>query len=103
MMAEMTGGNLENDNVNDQLLQLLTRKYQVLYVDYPRGVGRTTGPLPGDLLPETAAKDYDAVAEAAGVENSSPWDSPGAVLWEFRLHCIRSGVQVSPLGVGPCC
>ena len=91
LMAKMTEGNLENDTVNDQLLQRLSRKYQVLYVDYPRGVGRTTGPLPGDLLPETAAKDYDAVAEAAGIEKfvALGFSWGGALGVQVALHSER--------------
>ena len=53
-------------DVNRELIETLTATYQVLHVDYPRGTGRSTGPLPGDLKPETVAKDYVAVADAAG-------------------------------------
>ena len=55
-------------DVRRQLLETLTEKYQVLYVDYPRGTGQSTGPLPGDIDPDTVAGDYVAVADAAGVD-----------------------------------
>ena len=55
-------------DVRRQLLETLTEKYQVLYVDYPRGTGQSTGPLPGDINPDTVAEDYVAVADAAGID-----------------------------------
>lgn len=55
-------------DINRELVETLTATYQVLHVDYPRGTGRSTGPLPEDLKPETVAKDYVAVADAAGID-----------------------------------
>ena len=34
-------------DVHRELIEALTAKYQVLHVDYPRGTGESTGPLPG--------------------------------------------------------
>ena len=51
-----------------QIISMLTSRYQVLHVDYPRGTGVSTGLMPGDLIPETVAKDYVAVAEDTSLE-----------------------------------
>ena len=67
IMQEL-GARASGTGVHRELIEALTAKYQVLYVDYPRGTGASTGPLPGDLTPETVAKDYVAVADAAGVD-----------------------------------
>ena len=67
IMQEL-GSTSSSTEISRQLLELLTTKYQVLHVDYPRGTGRSTGPLPEDIKPETVAKDYVAVADAAGVD-----------------------------------
>ncbi|MDP6810335.1 MAG: alpha/beta fold hydrolase [Pseudomonadales bacterium] len=70
IMAEMgaSGDEFSDSDPIKQLISKLTSRYQVLHVDYPRGTGGSTGPLPGDLTPETVAKDYVAVADAAGVD-----------------------------------
>lgn len=67
IMREL-GATGRDTEVNRELIEVLTAKYQVLHVDYPRGTGDSTGPLPGDLKPETVAQDYVAVADAAGVD-----------------------------------
>ena len=67
IMQELGSTNSSTD-VSRQLLESLTEKYQVLHVDYPRGTGQSTGPLPGDIDPETVAEDYVAVADAAGID-----------------------------------
>ena len=67
IMREL-GSTSSSIEVGRQLLETLTAKYQVLHVDYPRGTGQSTGPLPGDLKPETVATDYVAVADAAGID-----------------------------------
>lgn len=66
----MNENGLESEGTSEVIVLIaeLIKKYRVLHVDYPRGTGRTTGPLPADLLPETVAKDYETVAEAAGVD-----------------------------------
>jgi len=66
LLSEISGARVVQDH--SAMLSRLTEKYRVLYVDYPRGIGGTTGPLPDDLLPETAAKDYEVVADAAGID-----------------------------------
>ena len=67
IMVEMGADSYSGERIN-QLISALTDQYQVLHVDYPRGTGESTGPLPDDLTPETVAKDYVAVADAAGVD-----------------------------------
>ena len=67
IMQEL-GSASRGTDVRRQLLETLTEKYQVLYVDYPRGTGQSTGPLPGDIDPDTVAEDYVAVADAAGID-----------------------------------
>ncbi len=46
IMREL-GSTSSSIEVGRQLLETLTAKYQVLHVDYPRGTGQSTGPLPG--------------------------------------------------------
>ncbi len=67
IMAEL-GAPTDDSGVNERLVETLASKYRVLHVDYPRGTGNSTGPLPGDLKPDTVARDYVAVADAAGVD-----------------------------------
>ena len=67
-IMEDMGAGRAGEGVSQQIIEMLTPKYRVLYVDYPRGTGASTGPLPGDLTPDTVAQDYVAVADAAGVD-----------------------------------
>ena len=67
IMEEMGAGRA-GEGAGPQIISMLSSRYRVLYVDYPRGTGASTGPLPGDLTPDTVAKDYVAIADAAGVD-----------------------------------
>jgi pimeloyl-ACP methyl ester carboxylesterase len=55
-----------NSNV-DRIVNRLAARSRVAVFDYPRGLGRTTGPYPGDLTVSTVIDDYLAVADAAGI------------------------------------
>ena len=71
MMGEMAG---DMSNVaaqvelNHAFVEQFTDRYRVVFMDYPRGLAPTEGPLEGDLTPDTAASDYLTIADAAGVE-----------------------------------
>ncbi len=67
IMREL-GATSSSTEINAELIETLTARYQVLHVDYPRGTGDSSGPLPGDLEPDRVAKDYVAVADAAGID-----------------------------------
>jgi len=67
VMEEM-GAERDGDKATEALVDALSQRYQVLHVDYPRGTGDSTGPLPDDLKAATVAGDYVAVADAAGVD-----------------------------------
>ncbi|HET9894431.1 MAG TPA: alpha/beta fold hydrolase [Streptosporangiaceae bacterium] len=51
----------------DELVITLAAHARVAIFDYPRGIGDTTGPRPGDLTVATVVDDYLAVADAAGL------------------------------------
>lgn len=67
IMEEMGAGRF-GEQAGQEIIAQLTTRYRVLLVDYPRGTGASSGPLPDDLTPETVASDYVAVADAAGVD-----------------------------------
>ncbi len=81
-----------------ELLDTLASRYQVLHVDYPRGTGASTGPLPHDLTPETVASDYVAVADAAGVDRFVAF----GFSWSagFGIHAASRTKRVAGLVIG---
>lgn len=97
VMEEMGAGRY-GEEAAQQIISTLTSKYRVLYVDYPRGTGDSTGPLPGDLKADTVAKDYVAVADAAGVDRfvamGFSWSAG------FGIHAAARTKRVAGLIVG---
>ena len=97
VMEEMGAGRY-GEEAAQQIISTLTSKYRVLYVDYPRGTGDSTGPLPGDLKVDTVAKDYVAVADAAGVDRfvamGFSWSAG------FGIHAAARTKRVAGLIVG---
>jgi pimeloyl-ACP methyl ester carboxylesterase len=42
--------------------------YRLIIADYPRGMGKTGGVIPGGFTPDQVAKDYEAIIDAAGAK-----------------------------------
>ena len=96
IMAEL--GTPTSPEPTRELLAALSAKYQVLHVDYPRGTGASTGPLPRDLTPETVAADYIAVADAAGVDRFVAF----GFSWSagFGIHAASRTKRIAGLVIG---
>lgn len=85
----------------DELVTSLAARARVVIFDYPRGIGETTGPRPGDLTVATVADDYLAVADAAGLAEfillGYSWSASAAI----HVACRTSRCKALVIGGWP--
>jgi pimeloyl-ACP methyl ester carboxylesterase len=57
-----------DDSFTDIWIEILKREFYLITADYPRGIGRTRNPQGLKYSPDIAAKEYECVADAVGID-----------------------------------